>query len=64
MNDSTSSAWSQPERRTNSRNGSTTASSSVFGGAPYAGGSSTRSVVTIPGSMNSAVTMNTVDHGR
>ena len=63
MNSSTSSASFQPERWMNSRKGSTTASRSVLGAAAVASGSRTTSVITSPGSRNSAVTMNTVDHG-
>ena len=47
----------------NSRNGSTTASRSVFGAAAVAAGSRTASVIASPGSMNSAVTKNTDGHG-
>jgi len=47
----------------NSRNGSTTASRSVFGAAAAAAGSRTTRVIARPGSMKRAVTKNTDGHG-
>src|SRR5262249_5966055 len=63
MKPSTNSAPRQPSRRMNSRNGSTIASRRFFGGLPCTSGSRTTSVIAMPGSMNAAVTMNTVAHG-
>ena len=62
MKQTTSSACDHPARLINSRNGSTMASANVCGGTA-ATGSRTSSVITSPGSMNSAVTRNTDDHG-
>ncbi len=63
MNSSTPSAVRHPLRVTNSWNGSTTASRSVRGRPLTSPGSRTASVIAIPGSMKSAVTRYTLDHG-
>ncbi len=58
-----SSALFHPWRVMNSWKGSTTASRKVLGGDARCG-SLTISVIAMPGNMNSAVTMNTMLHGR
>ena len=64
MKPSTNSAPRQPSRWMNSLNGCTIASRRFFGGVPCTSGSRTTSVMIMPGSMNAAVTMKTVVHGR
>ena len=63
MKASTSSAEDTPCRAKNSWKGSTTASRRVRGAASVTAGSRTISVMTMPGSMNSEVIMNTMSHG-